>query len=234
MHIFIHVYKPLSKAPPAKTSLPIGHECMYAYLLTRIFIYVHTRIHTSGSISSEDQSTHTSCLYVCIYTKTHTYIHTRIHTFDGSTSSEDLSTHSSCFCMYLYVLTHIFTYVHTRIHTSTRALPAKTYLPTVHACMYAYVLTHMFACIHTRILTSDKRTSSEDLCKGWCRVIGCLIFIGHFLQKSPIVCGFFAIHDLQLKASCDSTPPCTHSSCLYVCRCINTRIYICSYTYTHL
>jgi len=56
-------------------------------------------------------------------------------------------------------------------------------------------------------------------CYRWRGVIGCLIFICHFPQKSPEISGSFANDDLQLLASYGSSPPCTwlhDSRCLPV------------------
>jgi len=42
----------------------------------------------------------------------------------------------------------------------------------------------------------------------WQRCIGCLIYIGHFPQKSPMISGFSAERDQRFEASYASLPQC--------------------------
>ena len=64
--------------------------------------------------------------------------------------------------------------------------------------------------ISVTILTSN---AWEDT-TGWRRLIGSLIFIGHFLQNWLIFSGSFVENDLQLIGSYESSPPCRPIWCL--------------------
>ena len=65
------------------------------------------------------------------------------------------------------------------------------------------VTCHIIGCTH--VVSCSHIT-------GWRRTIRCHIFIGHFLQKSPVISDSFAKSDLQLKVSYASSPPCIRYS----------------------
>ena len=128
------------------------------------------------------------------------------HTYAPSRMLSLTHAHLLLWCCDRHKAAHTCAYTCIRKHTCRHDTRSTA---TAHSRCHTFCHYTHSATEHSHIVTTHHGCVKVHVMTGWRRLIGCVIFLGHFLQKRHILSDSLAKNDLQLKASYASSPPCT-------------------------